>query len=363
MSHQKRLEQEFISQELLRQDCKAEYLVGPIELDILDHPDTGARIVLLGDEHVSKKKCPKSANVRCVLPIWSYLENLFKQYDGTEPLDFFLEIEFTQELRGIRRKYRTREEKKDYLSSKQDISAGEIVFGNYISNVELYFDDCFQKIKQQCAFYGKPIRFHYSDIRSGVIHSETKDIDDVKQLQELHLLQQSEQPPKEKHIEFILNLIDKFTHLDIDYIFRLMKIDKQLNKLKQVNFKLVEWLREYLLKHIEGNINLALRLYLLAKLSQSQILKEHFVTNFNDVYDQTLTDLLAPLFDIYTLARIFRHDMKQVIIYAGAFHTQKMKSFLVEKIGFRTTVSTKSDTKKTKQCIPLKNVPQPWFPV
>jgi hypothetical protein len=93
----------------------------------------------------------------------------------------------------------------------------------------------------------------------------------------------------------------------------------------------------------------------------------HWVTTdklirFKDLVHTLTIFTLAPLFDIYTLARMIRFDMKRVIIYAGSFHTKTMRTFLLKHLGFQSTKSIQSQTrKKNFQCISMKGVPQPWF--
>lgn len=322
-------------------DCKkAEYLVGPVELDILDHAQSGTRIVFLGDIHVNMKKCPSKA--RCTVPIWSYLQNLFEQYEGKEPLDFFLEIEFAEEMRNISPVLKRHE------SVKQDIAEGN-VFNNYLQSLRIHFYECFQEIKNMCKFYSKPIRFHYSDIRSGVIHSETetKERIDIRQIRGIykHGGIGSKENLTQNDINFLKKLIDKAHDGNIDYFFHLTKIDKQLREIEQVNSSIAQGLREYMGQHLK-------------------IFVQRDVSDFYERLELIWLFLLAPLFDVYTLARIFRHNMTQVIVYAGSMHTNAMKKFLMQYFGFKHTVSVQSKTKnKHFQCIPLKNVPQPWFPV
>jgi hypothetical protein len=192
-----------------------------------------------GDMHADEKKCPP--NSRCAVPIWTYLQNLFEQYKGNTPIDFFLEIDFAPETRKIRE------------SGPMDLAQGNVV-ENFLVSMRIYFDNCFQKLKTQCQFYGKPIRFHYADVRSGVIHSGTdaKDQIIVKQFQDLVKIQDEKNPPKARDYELLLKFIDKFERGDIDYFFRLTKIDKQLAQLdKQEKYRIVRLLREYMETHIE----------------------------------------------------------------------------------------------------------------
>lgn len=336
------------------EDCKhVETLVGPIELDILDHPETGARIVLLGDRHVNEQRCEPTTK-RCQLPVWLYLQKLFTEYKGQEPLDFFVESAFTQELRGMA----IFKDPTQYAPYRQDLEKGK-VFQNFIRSLNVYFYNCTQRVKEQCEFYGKPIRFHYSDVRIGVIHSKTsKEAGTfIKEFQ--HIWLNSPKQPKPKHRKILLKVIDAYLDKNIDYLFHLSKIDKQLNKL---DMSIVMLLHLYMFNHME-----------VPELKQQAQRFKHVLesktisispSEFETMFTETVAILLLPLVDIYIFARMFRHNMKQVIVYAGVRHIRDMKQFLIDHFGFKLIVERLSDNENAKsfQCISLKNTPQPWFP-
>ncbi len=324
-------------------DCKqAEYLIGPVELDILDHPQTGARIVLLGDLHVNQKQCP--SNSRCTVSIWLYLEDLFKQYGGSEFIDIFLEMQFAEQARGpIISALQKSEEFGKHLIEGQ-------LYENYMATTLIYFLNCLQRLKQRCEFYNKPIRFHYSDIRHGVIGTDDKSNIIVKQIQEIHQLVFDENSKINKtQIQFIINLDKKLREnvIDIDHFFRLTKIDKQLAKLKKVSPQTVELLREYTRYHLEIT---------------RKIRSDEMMPSYLGEFEHIIGIKLSPLFDVYTLARMFYGNRKRVIIYAGVDHIERMRTFLVNKMGFRQTVAKQSTNRNSDfQCVSLKGVPQPWF--
>jgi hypothetical protein len=348
--------------------CKdVENLIGPIELNILDHPQTGARIVLLSDKHVDEKKCPTGS--RCGMPIWTYLENVFKQFksrDKDDFLDFFLEYEFAQEQRDALANYPTPQ---DLSLLQQHLSQGNVIF-NFISSLRVYFHNCWERIKTQCEFHGKQIRFHYSDVRSGAIHKTIAEADKVivKQLQEIYKVRETPDKVKEWHIKLLLTFIDKFEQGDIDYFFRLTKIDKQLKRIE--NKSIVPLFYEYVKHDTQRELKLGnfQRYREQGKEMLENVRKGNPPTalygqiSFLDFVRHIIGGVFTPLFDVYTLARMIRLNMKKVIIYAGWFHINDMKRFLIDKLGFRVTASRESTTKDSFQCISLKGVPQPWFP-
>jgi hypothetical protein len=325
----------------MAKDCKeVKTLIGPIELDILDHPQTKRRIVLLGDQHINEYTCPSDAE--CKSFIFVYLQKLFEQYVGTEYLDFFLEIPFMEEIRE-RVKIYTKFPKFHEKLIKPQFEQGYIE-ENFLHTLEIYFLNCFRTIKTQCEFHKKPIRFHYADVRSGVIHSETKE--DVriviKQLQEIYNLHEDQ--VKNKHLSFLLELMKRIEDRDVNYFFRLTKIDKQL---KRIDIHTSQLLHTYMLNHLK-NID-----YNYKSIQDNFVKLRKFVIGY----------VLRGLLDVYVLSRIIRHNMKQVIIYAGMGHTSEIKQFLVTHMGFQISISKTSKTRKSDsfQCISLKNVPQPWF--
>lgn len=338
-------------------------LIGPIELDILDNPQTGARIVLLGDKHVNEKKCPVDS--RCGTPIWIYLQNVFKQFrshDRNDFLDFFLEIDFSEEQR-----FKSERDPKTMKWAKHALLRSDTAISDFLSSTRIYFINCLQRAKEQCEFHGKQIRFHYSDVRVGVIHKTIDKADEaiVKQLQEIWKIHNEPGKVKQHHVQFMLLLLDKLEARDVNYFFRLTKIDKQLKRISDKN--IVRLLYEYMENDIKA-----------FNVSIFQVIGKEILENvksgkppidiiggawtFSKFVFSIIARAFSPLFDIYTLARMIRLNMKKVIVYAGAAHTRNIKRFLIEHMGFGIAVSRKSESEDTFQCISLKGTPQPWFP-
>lgn len=333
---------------------KTEFLQGPIELDILDRPSDHARIVLLGDKHVHKEKCPEKAE--CKMTIIKYLDNLFTNYRRPQNLDFFLEIEFAEHERGM-----------DILTDPQQLQVfrGEIAQGNiyqsFLASLRIYFYNCLQKVKTKCEFAKKrQIRFHYSDPREGVLHSQTstEGIEIIKDLQSLRKVETA-QDLNIDHFNVLGRLFREYRAKNVDFFFHISKIDKQLREIGKTNQGMVVKLRQYMEDDMNDNSRKANDFYELLVDVRHQFtdMGKPDLEIFNQLRVVMTTHFLTPLFDIYTLARIIRHDMKQVIIYAGAHHTGEMKKFFVSNMGYQATVSKAS----AKQCMNLGGVPQPWF--
>lgn len=342
------------------QSCgKVETLIGPIELDILDHPETRARIVLLGDQHENKLKC--DANIQCQLPVYLYLQQLFQKYKGTEPIDFFVETAYDESV-GIGQMY----EQKEIEKIREDIALGNVQgispLHGFMRATDVYFEKCLRR-KMQCEFKNKAIRFHNSDIRQGVMHRGLGDTE-REIIKEIHAirkraLSKSKTRMTTSQMKFVIKLFEKIIAEDIDFFMKMTKLDKQFKKIDNVLVK--QKLRHHLIQTLQSHKPVL-------DFAIGQII-------FDDPEDETLDTLsssiswafnriftmLSGFMDVYILSRIIRHHMKHVIIFAGAAHTKAIKQFLIEQMGFQTTVSVTSKSENSFQCIDMRNVPQPWF--
>lgn len=323
-------------------DCKiANPLIGPVSLYILEKK--GSKIVLLGDYHTKQPTCTSVSS--CGESIHEYLQKLFNNYKGSEPIDLFLEIDFSENVRPVQ-----------YDPTK-----------NYVFSVISYFHTCLtRKLRASCLY--KNVRFHYADVRGGVFHSGTnkETRDTIFQFRDLHKVWHIDGISKIRlqNIKFIDELLDHYEKLDVDYFFRLAKIDKQLKHIKDP--LVTVWVKALMVEHmtnpdivpLKNKIDTFLFDLLLANES-----KTWFTINENglNIY-MYLMVLLSPLFDIYTITRILRHNMKQVIVYAGDAHIQRICDFLMQRLGYKETISKLSiHPEKDFQCIDMSDVPQPWF--
>lgn len=358
-----------------------ERLYGPVELDILDNKQSGVRVVLLGDMHTNRTKCPPKT--KCGALIWYYLDSLFASYQNQEKLDFFLEIPVLDQEQEVRMApERAQERKRDMITKNQP-------YRNYLSSLHVYFYNCWQRTKTMCQFFGKPIRFHYSDVREGVWHSGTEFEDRVmiKMIRELMNIENID--VKLHHKNILRSLLEKFIKSDLNYFFRLTKIDKQLNRIpddglwgdgREIRYQLSQMMMDHFTKgrDFAQLAQLILDEMIQTKLPIIQKTDEnekavYFLTKmvefgtpnmikFTELVRFVIGPLWSPLFDIYTLARMVRLEMRRVIVYAGMAHTQRIRSFLVTHLNFRRTVGVESKKQgRDFQCVSLKGVPQPWF--
>lgn len=329
---------------------QTESLSGPYQLEVLDRKYDDARVVLLSDVHWHD--VTERSDEPCHQSIVPYLANMFRNYRGKENIDFFLEIDFEERARGL-------EQFQQFKDLRLQLLQGENPHKfNYLQSLRIYFNECFQQMKSKCEFNGHPIRFHYSDVRSGVLHSKT-DTEAKTVIQEYHkswdVLYRGKVPTVQ-HIDALEKLVKKYEEHDVDFFFHISKIDKQLNKVPE---QISKALRAMMITHMEKESKQLDSLYERFAYLRIERNPDALVTGFNNALSLLQSTLFLPLFDIYTLARIARHDMKQVIIYAGGFHIKNIREFLQTQMNYRLT--TKAD-KCGVQCVDMQRVSQPLFP-
>jgi len=330
-------------------------------LDILDNPQTGARIVLLGDEHVNKLKCPSEESKHGV-PVWLYLDGIFRSWKGPAHLDFFFEL-LVPDARG--------KDKPPSKKIRQALEEGRTenkMFGedelneSFLHSMRSFFFHCLQKSKQACEYRVNPVRFHYTDVRRGVIYSETDEKTKVL-VNDLRKAFDFNKPLKGSKLRFVSKLLDKIKQRDVDFFFHLTKLDRQLRELSKVDQTAVPLLRQFVVSAFERATPIVDKLIKLIREIETGIVDETQKKFAPLIVFEGLAISLASLLDAYTLARMFRFNMKRVIIYAGFAHTEAIIKFLTAKMNFRISVSKHSQNKGSDsfQCIDMKGVPQPWF--
>lgn len=330
-----------------------ENILGPVSIHILDRKSDGSRIVLLGDIHIIEPKCLGSKQAWGTF-VYKYLDVVFSSYDQKEFLDFFVEEEFDPLFRP-----KTTGTRADLIEGKLDHS--------FLFSTRLFFRDCLQKQKLLCT-YPKNIRFHYSDVRQGVIHSslDEKSKDVVTQLRNIHELWDEKRAVTNKDVRLIETLLTKFKQKDVDFFFKFSKIDKQIKHISDKRYH--ELFRMYLrgrMDHLEEYTDVVQGVFETFQMTfKAKALPEDELRNeFLGIYESIVSYLVQSLFDIYTLARMVRFQMKRVIIYAGDLHIDIMRDFLLEQMGFNETLSYHSNKeKKNFQCIPRRFIGEPWFP-
>ena len=341
----------------IKEDCKeVKYLKGPVTLSILENKDS--KIVLLGDMHIYEPKCSEDTECEMELPL--YLEQLFMTYNGIalpiEPINFFVELDFDQSIRTQRLDLEGVDISKIKHSKK--------IINDYLETTWIYFSDCLQTLKTKCKFNN--IKFHYSDTRRGIIHSETEDKEKIV-LEDINkfFIKTSKITFKDiiKLYRGLIYLMTQFIDKNVEFFFNYSKINKQL---KNVDKKIVEKLQDYLLKDMKTKQNFMeeWKYYFLDQLNELERLHSITAKDWEDI-GVGLDDMMvsfSSLFDIYTIARMIKHNMKNVIIYAGDWHVTNIKKFLIDELGYNEVVHKTSNQRgKHFQCINMKDVPQPWF--
>src|SRR5579872_903436 len=353
-------------------------LEGPIHLTILDGPK-GDRVVIMGDMHVHETECPKRTGKQVYVPVTLYLDRLFKTYRSPIPIDFFLEIDFPQEARReyIKKLEHDRETRE---GAKQDIKNGRI-FQNYLTSLWILLLDCLQKQKESCEYHSKDIRFHYSDVRAGVLYKDLKQgtVAQVNELQEIWKVLSGATPFEKKHFNLLKKFVDWILEGNVERLFRISKIDHEISGIdpKEYDIQAIrEIFKANLLEHFATNRDIIERVKRFIELTpQDKKFNSDDLAKLMNV-DHPLGimgRILAPLLELYTVARMFKLKSKRVIVYFGDAHSQNMQQLLVKQFGYRVLVEKFSILRKSDvlkefgraganfQCIDMKGVPQPWF--
>ena len=340
--------------ELLNTSCVATNpLIGPVSLTIMDRKSDGSRVVLIGDIHVFKSMCP--TNSECGMVLYKYLEQLFVNYRGLEYIDFFMETRYGDKSLSA----------EDMPIIRRDISEFK---NNYLEKTILYFNDCFNKNpKKRCvSYFGNRVRFHYSDVRDGVIHSGTdeKTKTQIQMLQQIQTKLFKRQMLNVSQFLFLKLIVKHYRANNVDYFFKLTKIDKQLKKIN--NVKITNMFINNLImrfSHPSTQKSVAMLEKILTLYAFYDMLpndeKKEIANQFLQI-PILLIDVFVALLDLYIVARIVRHNMKQVIVYAGDFHIQNLK-LLFHDLDYMQTFSRQSDIKGVNfQCIDTNGMPR-WF--
>jgi hypothetical protein len=320
---------------------RPQFLEGPVSLYILDSRDHRKRIVLLGDRHVRKSTCTKQNSIGIV----AYLRRLFMNYENTYnkiPLDFFVEIDFDPSVRP-----------------DPDLPS------NYLQDVMSGFHNCWQKLKTECEFFGKNnIRFHYSDVRKGVIHSRTDEKHAIM-IKELHKLNKAldDGTVTKADVQTMIRFVKMIDPQDPTFLFKISKIDKALQRIPDMQAK---ELRNLMIRHLTVNPQMkALYEGFMPRLEQflanmdfrhPHLLNEEFGLLYNH-----MLAIISPLFDIYTLARMFQFGSKNVLIFAGDAHIQNIREYLLGTGNYRLTTERLSNERGVNyQCLNISGT-EPWF--
>jgi hypothetical protein len=356
---------------------------GVASIDLLESK-RGMRVLLLGDLHIENKiaSCKDNDyvcndfNCRYYLPVFVDVVTS----TSPKPVDIFFEYVYTRPGETTMSEYQYElEERKET-----------------IVDFARYFQSCLRSEKTVCKKAFPNIRFHYTDYR----HSSSpvaSHLTTIQEYIELALRRLSElwdaaslfggKPNVESSEEFTSITMSLISLLnDKDYIFTLenllvfyasLFVEPKIKK--QFDNSRVPQLMAMLAKHVQQKlVEFNIEQYtselhkLLSNFSSPQVTLELMKTDRKlvsktvdllDRYVAKTTYCGSFVFDIYTIARLFRvyhsdnTQAQNAIIYAGRTHTRNIKEFLLT-LGLSTIFT--SDLENSL-CHSIINLTQPIF--
>ena len=279
-------------------------LDGVVETTWLNNNDS-CNIFLIGETHKVYTKCQK---------IFDMFTRLINDEDYTSLLDpSNREIDLMLEL-----------SQQDAFSLTKTFKKGSVNEGNdslQINNVRRLFRECvLSRVKNNCT-----VRVHWTDPTS----TNETDYDDLW-----------------------LNKLEKYT-LDLDaswtedpVIAAELKGESDIYKLITKNKKVVKEIKKATRKNKKFTLDFVKTIL---KGEYDRLLFEFgFIIGNN--WKSIVIWLLRCVMDIYTVARIFSFEMKNVIIYGGNRHTIRIKRML-SKFNFKTIKVVKGECPSLSSCL------------
>jgi hypothetical protein len=318
------------------------------EVEVIESTKYGMKLLLLGDSHTYNHGCPKKSD-----DVVTFIE---KQVDiATCFIDLYLEVPYIWEKKG----------------------APIELADTWMAKLHERFWDCFTWSKH-C--HHANLRAHYVDLRNvpndkylavekiivGIYYKIPISVyrDSINSIlndnQTKKIFQNSNSV-----IKHINSVIDK------------TKINKQIQNVKDPKVKKV--IEKY--KKIWEAPGRLTNPGLISWANIEKTLKGKATRRLIEDLYFTLATLPATLMDLYTIARMFRDfkdtpdkyslPAKNIIVFAGAFHTQRYRDLLVKELGFKITFQQFAKTrqwtpgrghkKAGNLCVDVSKLDQPVF--
>ena len=318
------------------------------EVEVLESTKYGMKLLLLGDSHTYEHGCPKKSD-----DIVTFIE---KQVNvATCFIDLYLEVPYIWEKKGAPIK----------------------VFDTWMEKLHTNFWNCFTWTKH-CQYSN--LRAHYVDLRN---------VPDDKYLyvQKIIIGLFYKTPISTYHNKIQIILKDEqtkkiFKNVDtvikhIDSLIDKTKVNKQIQNIKypEVKKAIEKYRQIWKIPDRWANPEAIswpnIEKILKGKASRKLIEDMYFI----------LATLPGTLMDLYTLARMFRNfqdktgkyslPAKNIIVFAGNFHTHRYKDFLIKELGFKLSFQQvaktqfwrpgKGHTKAGNLCVDVSKLDQPVF--
>lgn len=320
-----------------------------IDVEVIESKKYDMKLLLLGDSHTYNHGCPKKSD-----DVLTFIE---KQIDtATCFLDLYLEVPYV------------------FKSNKQVKRISE----TWMAKVHERFWDCFTWTKKYC---DQPnLRAHYVDLRNvpddkyfmvtRIIVGLYYKIPIANYTVDIQKALNDEQTKKIfKNVDTVIKHIDSLVDKT--------KVNKQIQNIKYPEVKKAIEKYRKTWKEPDRRSNPE-------KVSWpniEKILKGKATRLLIDDMYYTLATLPATLMDLYTIARMFRDfqdkpgkyslPAKNIIVFAGSFHTHRYRDFLIDELGFkfsfqqvaktRNWTPGKGHKKPGNLCVDVAKLDQPVF--
>lgn len=318
------------------------------DVEVLESTKYGMKLLFLGDSHTYEHGCPKKSD-----DVVTFIE---KQVDtATCFIDLYVEIPYVF--------------KSDKVSQR--------ISQTWMAKVHERFWNCFTWTK---ACDHANLRAHYVDLRnvpddkyfmvSKVIVGIYYKVPITRYTDVIQKVINDEQTKKIfKNIDSVIKHIDSL----IDKT----KVNKQIQNIKypEVKKALEKYRKTWKAPDRLSNPEL------ISWPNIEKILKGKATRKLiNDLY-YTLATLPATLMDLYTIGRMFRDfqdtpgkyslPAKNIIVFAGSFHTHRYRDFLTKELGFKLSFQQRAKTQQWQPgrghkkagnlCVDVSKLDQPVF--
>jgi len=318
-----------------------------LDVEVIESTKYGMKVLLLGDSHTYEHGCPKKSD-----DVVTFIEK--QVATATCFIDLYLEIPYLHE-------------------QNPPIQ----VVNTWMAKVHERFWNCFTWTK---SCQDTNLRAHYVDLRNvpgDKYFIVTKII--VGLYYKQHISYYTEQIQKilndEQTKEIFKNVDTVIKH--IDSLIDKTKVNKQIQNIKYPEVKKA-------IEKYKKSWKTPDRFSKPTKVSWpniEKILKGKATRQLIDDIYYTLATLPATLMDLYTIARMFRDfqdkpgkyslPAKNIIVFAGNFHTHRYRDFLMDELGFKRSFQQVAKTrnwtpgrghkKAGNLCVDVSKLDQPVF--
>jgi len=292
------------------------------------------RTYIFGDQHTIDEK-DKCDSLFQPIPIEDLIEIMVEE---TGQIDVFLEVDFFPKEQDIKREKN--------LLKFEHIGDREVFFKapDYLVKVFRKFRECLQYDKEECSKMYPGARFHWADIRKGIIFNQIKEL--LRLFMDFMMKGKPENQKEKLYKKLEEDEKDILGQINIDSLLEETRITKQLSK---TNFETADTIRSFFIPKMEALIKEASRVFE----------KGLFVKVL-----MRLTDFMHLFMDMYIVSRMFKNlnvPMENIVIYVGSLHARSIKDFLLSLPKSELVNSKVNEDRKPKlQCLEMR-VRKPFF--